>query len=363
MTSDKDKRETQKSVVPQRSSSTSNQAVERRFATVVDDDAFLDGFSRVKVAMVLTDPRAEDNPIVYVNAAFERTTGYSRTAVIGRNCRFLQGDDTAKNDVDRIRTAVEDGRDISVDIQNYRADGKPFLNRLTIAPITDNDDKVMYFLGIQKDLYDNEREAEEVDKLLGTIRSRVQEDLSMVLRGIHEGRQDEPLAFEAMARRIECLQLVYESLQLSDSQGPRVRGIDLGALLSRVATSIAYEEGRPGIRYQQSIEATEVNLEASVRISLLLSEILSNAFHHAFDRLEEGVVELRITRLAAGGLRIAVTDDGVGMPSNAEFPDLNSIGGRLIATLADGLDATITPVRGAAGTVMMLDVPAGMTEV
>ncbi|WP_235962514.1 PAS domain-containing protein [Jannaschia marina] len=339
------------------------EGVKRKLAAVMGEEDAIAGFSRVKVAMVLTDPRAEDNPIVYVNSAFERTTGYARSAVIGRNCRFLQGEDTRKADVDDIRAAIEAGRDISVDIRNYRADGRPFTNRLIIAPITDGDGEVMYFLGIQKELYESEREEASVNALLGAIRSRVQEDLSMVLKSISEGSADgEPLAFEAMSRRLECLQLVYEAMQLSEAQGSLRGGIDLGALISRVAAGIAHEEGRPGIRYQQSIEGAEVNLEAAVRVSLLLSELLFNAFHHAFDRLEEGLIELRVTRLAAGGLRLVVTDDGVGMLPNAPFPDLATMGGRLISTLADGLDATITPVRGAAGTVVMLDVPAGIAD-
>ena len=146
------------------------------------------------------------------------------------------------------------------------------------------------------------------------------------------------------------------------AQGRAARGIDLGALVSRVASAIATEHGRSGIRYQQVIEGANVNLEAAIRISLLLSEMLSNAFNHAFDRLEEGLIELRLTRLSAGGLRLVVTDDGVGLPSNAAFPDLTTAGGHLISTLADGLDATVMPVRGAAGTVVMLDVPAGIAD-
>lgn len=338
-------------------------APKRKLSAVMGEEDAIAGFSRVKVAMVLTDPRVEDNPIVYVNAAFERVTGYSRSAVVGRNCRFLQGEKTKKSDVDTLRQAVEDGRDVSVDIQNYRADGRPFMNRLVIAPIMDANGEVMYYLGIQKPLTDSELEDETVNAQLGAIQSRVQEDLSFVLEGIGEARDDgAPIEFEAMTRRMECLQLVYEAMLQSDSLGARAQGIDLGGLVSRVAASIAYEEGRPGIRYQQSIEGAEVNLEAAVRISLLLSELLFNAFHHAFDRMEEGLIELRVTKLAAGGLRLVVTDDGVGLPSKAIFPDMATIGGRLIATLTDGLDATLTPVRGAAGTVVMLDVPAGIAD-
>lgn len=338
-------------------------SVRRRLASVVDDQAALAGFSRVRVAMVLTDPRADDNPIVYVNAAFERTTGYARSAVVGRNCRFLQGEQTRKSDVDRLRDAVAEERDVTVDILNYRADGKPFMNRLILAPIIDAEGQVIYFLGIQKELYDSEREEAAAGELLHAIQSRVRDDLSMVLAGLQDlsENSDEPLAFEAMERRLECLQLVYESMQLSD-QSETALGIDLGALISRIGAAVAYEESRPGIRYVQNVEAMQVNLESAVRIALLLSEVLSNAFHHAFERMVEGFVELRLTRLAAGGLRILVTDDGVGLPANTPFPNPETIGGRLILKLCDGLDATVTPVRGAAGTVVMVDIPVGTTE-
>ena len=62
-------------------------------------------FDAARVAMVLSDPHTHDNPIVYVNRAFTETTGYSARAAVGRNCRFLQGDDTDPEEVQRIREA------------------------------------------------------------------------------------------------------------------------------------------------------------------------------------------------------------------------------------------------------------------
>lgn len=340
--------------------------VNRKLASVVEDREALEGFSRVRVAMVLTDPRVEDNPIVYVNSAFERTTGYSRSAVIGRNCRFLQGEDTEKVHVDTLRSAIEDRIDVTVDIVNYRANGEPFTNRLIIAPITDSEGHLIYFLGIQKELRDSERDKGDIVHLLRAVSDRVTDDLSMVLDGIKHPDLREPFAYESMHRRLEALQLTYESMVLSDRQDdadPAHGGrIDLGSLLSRVAAAVAHEEGRPGIRFVQQIEALDVNLPSAVRLALLVSEVLSNAFSHAFERMEQGFVELRMARLAAGGLRLVITDDGIGLRANAPYPDPDTLGGRLMQTLTNGLDATLTPVRGAAGTVVMIDVPAGVTE-
>ena len=90
---------------------------------VVSDTSF-DGFSRSQVSMVVSNPHLDDNPIIYVNHAFSRQTGYARSAVIGRNCRFLQGDDTSKDAVDLIRIGVAGQEPVTVDILNYRASGE-----------------------------------------------------------------------------------------------------------------------------------------------------------------------------------------------------------------------------------------------
>jgi PAS domain-containing protein len=78
--------------------------------------------SGLPLALVLTDPDLKDNPIVYANAAFARLTGYPVEAIIGRNCRFLQGPQTQPDRVARIREAVAAGEDLSIEITNHRAD-------------------------------------------------------------------------------------------------------------------------------------------------------------------------------------------------------------------------------------------------
>ena len=145
-------------------------------------------------------------------------------------------------------------------------------------------------------------------------------------------------------------------MQKTDADARRT-GIDLGALLSRVAANVTHHESRPGIRVVQHFEQMEVGLDEAIRIALILSEALSNAFSHAFGGLDSGFVDIRVTQLAAGGLRMIISDDGVGIPAKIEWPSEKTVGGRLIASLLDGLDATINIARGAAGTVVMVDVP------
>lgn len=325
---------------------------------ILEAERSLDGFSRVSVAMVVTDPHQEDNPIVYVNDAFQRITGYSESAVLGRNCRFLQGENTLKSDVDKMHQAISEGQDVAVDILNYRANGEAYTNRLIISPILDENGGIRYFLGIQKELGENDRSeaAQEKRKQLDAVRARIQADLSMLLRSIEEPDEDGSFEFPSLNRRLDVLQFVYEEMELLDSREQN-DSLDLGSLLSRVGAAISNENGRPGVRYSQMIEALDADLEVSIRVALLTSELLANAFQHAFDRMDQGFVELHVTKLAAGGLRIQVSDDGVGIPGPQVFPDPNARGGRLINFLLEGLDATLNHVRGAAGSVFIIDVP------
>lgn len=98
---------------------------------------------------VLSDPSLPDNPIVYCSEGFCKITGYKRQEIIGRNCRFLQGPGTDQNAVDIIRKGVAEGKDISVCLLNYKADGSPFWNQFFVAALKDSDGCVVNYVGVQ----------------------------------------------------------------------------------------------------------------------------------------------------------------------------------------------------------------------
>ena len=111
--------------------------------------------------IVITDPSLPDNPIVYVNPAFEKTTGYSMEEAIGHNCRFLQGGDRDQPALEELRSAIWEGRECRVVLRNYRKDGSLFWNELYISPVYDEDGHLTNFVGVQNDVTENRR-AEEV---------------------------------------------------------------------------------------------------------------------------------------------------------------------------------------------------------
>ena len=106
----------------------------------------------VSNGVTLADAREDGLPLVFVNRAFERVTGYSPAEALGQNCRFLQGAGTDPRAIEKIRSAVREGEPCHVCLRNYRKDGTAFLNELKILPIRGEDGELDYFIGIQNDV-------------------------------------------------------------------------------------------------------------------------------------------------------------------------------------------------------------------
>jgi len=115
-------------------------------------NVFFAAVEMTRMPMVVTDPRKEDDPIVFVNGAFLDLTGYQRDEVIGKNCRLLQGPQTDRKTVDEVRNALKEQRAVAVDILNYKKDGSPFWNALFIGPIFDQDGTLLYYFSSQMDI-------------------------------------------------------------------------------------------------------------------------------------------------------------------------------------------------------------------
>lgn len=118
----------------------------------------------------IADARRHDFPLVYVNDAFVHLTGYSREEVLGRNCRFLQGSHRDEAKIAQIHDALSRGRDLTVLMQNFRKDGRPFWNELTISPILGTAGSITHFVGIQTDA----TERETAKAVLLNVRDRLE---------------------------------------------------------------------------------------------------------------------------------------------------------------------------------------------
>ncbi|XP_039029474.1 phototropin-2-like [Hibiscus syriacus] len=108
-----------------------------------------DALETLQHTFVVSDATKPDCPIMYASSGFFAMTGYSSEETIGRNCRFLQGRETDRKEVAKIKDAVKNGKSFCGRLLNYKKDGSPFLNLLTINPIKDDQGKTIKFIGMQ----------------------------------------------------------------------------------------------------------------------------------------------------------------------------------------------------------------------
>ena len=102
--------------------------------------------------IVVAEHEGNDNILIYANKAFERLTGFSAEEILYQDCRFLQGDNRDQLARKVIREALNNGQPCRQILRNYRKDGTSFWNELSITPVFNEGEKLMYFIGIQKDV-------------------------------------------------------------------------------------------------------------------------------------------------------------------------------------------------------------------
>ena len=156
----------------------------------------------VSQGIVITDPHALGNPIIYASPGFTQLTGYSADEAMGRNCRFLQGPETDRAAMARIRAAVDEGRACTTELLNYRKNGTPFWNSLAISPVLDADGKLLHFVGVQTDISERRelesqlRQAQKMEAI-GQLAAGIAHDFNNILSvvlgySIFIGEQLEP---------------------------------------------------------------------------------------------------------------------------------------------------------------------------
>lgn len=159
--------------------------------------------------IVILDVRHPEYPIVYVNAGFERQTGYTRAEVLNQNARFIHGPETDPVTLARIRAAMEARRPYTAEIVSYRKDGSPFWNRISLSPIQTEGSEITHFVAIQSDVSD---------------RTQSNADVQTALELLEQTNQQLTRVNRRMKRNLETAAKVQHALL--PERLPRVRGVN-----------------------------------------------------------------------------------------------------------------------------------------
>ncbi|RUO22239.1 bifunctional diguanylate cyclase/phosphodiesterase [Aliidiomarina iranensis] len=112
--------------------------------------------------IVIADGRKPGYPLVYVNPAFQKITGYTASEILGKTCKVLQGEGSDKRALEQIRNGLKKERDVQTTIRNYRKDGTAFWNDLYLAPVRDQKGELTHYIGIQNDVTARKEQEEQV---------------------------------------------------------------------------------------------------------------------------------------------------------------------------------------------------------
>jgi len=324
----------------------SERAAEELAAEHTVGDPFAAAIRATRMAMIVTDARQADNPIIFANDAFLALTGYHREEIIGRNCRFLQGPDTDPAAIATLRDAIVKGEDVAIDILNYRKDGTTFWNALYLSPVRGKTGEIAYFFASQLNVSDKKRVEFELGDtrerleaavaartadlthalqqktaLLHEVDHRVKNNLQLIssLLLLQTRRVTDPgvkNSLRGMLERVSAIATVHRRLFQSDD----VERFDVSAFVRDLVSDMVGATRRDDITVRLDLERIDVAASKAAPLALVISELFSNALRHGFppETMEgrTGEVFVGITRQDAD-FRIEITDTGVGVENSA----------------------------------------------
>ena len=333
------------------------------------EDSFRRLFEWAPNAMVMVD---EGGRVVLINAQAELVFGYGRDELIGQPVevlvpnRYAQRHPPYRNGyfADPRPRPMGSGRDLFA----RRRDGSEFPVEIGLNPIETGEGPMV--LASVVDITERRRAQQAIEAalqektvLLNEVHHRVKNNLQMIssLLELQAANADDSRLREALnesRHRVKAMamthQLLYERKDFSH--------LDLGEYLERLGQSLlsGYSTGGTGggvrLRLELPSDKCTLELERAVPCALMVSELVTNAFKHAFPGGRRGEILIALA-VAGEEIRLTVADDGVGLPAGFSLDAVKSLGLQLVPLLADQMHGTVT-IAGGPGTRVTLRFPA-----
>ena len=288
----------------------------------------------------IIDAKKPNFPIVYANESFLKTTGYTKSEILGRNYFLFYGVDADTSIANEIKRTIRKGKSFRVEVVNFKKDGKKYWNSLRITPVRDSRGIIAHYIGIQTDvtlIREKEFEiGEQREELLHVTRvgklaefvSSLAHEISQPLTAI--------LSYAQAAQRIladrdpklhEILQYIINDDQraadviqrlrsLLKKSAPEIKPLDINALINDTVMIIATDA---------NIRNDELKIELDSNLPLVngdrvqLQQVLLNLISNSFDALdgshEKREILIRTSLKNAGTIMVEVKDSGCGIPA------------------------------------------------
>ncbi len=289
--------------------------------------------------IVITDALQADEPVIYVNPALERITGYPADEILGRNPRFLHGTDVDQEGLTVLREALKFNSECTVALRNYRKSGEMYWVELSISPIIRDDGVVTHHIGIQTDINERMRTQQLLEQarddaikadhaksgFLATMSHEIRTPMNGVIGAAdlleltmldHEQRE---YVETIQTSGKHLLQIINDILDLSRIEAGKLeihpKLVSIRVLVDEILRFFSIAATQRSIKLSAKVVPTVPDL---VRVDpVRLKQVLLNIVSNAVKFTEKGsiciTVNIHTTAEHISMLRIEVKDSGIGM--------------------------------------------------
>ena len=316
-------------------------------ANALESEQFKKFLDQVPIAISVAELRSRE-VIVYANPEFERLSGWSAAKLFGQPWSVIEGEGLGKEKERSVAEAIVQDSDCVgtfslrrvapgpaiVDVYSNQIendDGAPCFRLVALVDVTAHQ---------QVDRQALEDRLREKDTLLRELQHRVKHNLQMITALIRlETRNDAVVdrkSLERLAGRVDSLAILYRTLSAEEHKDE----IDLGVYLSQIASAAMTAYATEGIRLDLKLDAYAVSINVAMPTGLVVNELLTNAFKHAFVGRAGGTIKLQSV-VDGDGCRVIVADDGVGLPPGVTWPKPGKLGALIAQSLRENAKAEL----------------------
>jgi len=297
--------------------------------------------------------------ILYVNKAFTETTDYREEEVLNKPLTFLYGEDTDMDKVEKVKQKMNNWEICTVEIIGYKKGTEPFWINTSFVPVADEKGNYTHWIGIARDVTEKVKSDRELKKslaekevLLSEIHHRVKNNLAIVsgmmyLQAFREENSELEKKLMDSVLRIRTMASIHELLYESDSFS-KVNFTKMVNKLSSDLENTMNDSKKVGIQLSQ--EDIELNINQAIPCALMLNEVLTNAYKHAFRGKEGGTIDILI-EMKQDTVHVEVKDDGIGIGIH----EPTTLGMQLIQILTKQLEGDYSYSGSKDGTIFRLN--------
>jgi PAS domain S-box-containing protein len=323
---------------------------ESRYHAIVEDQSEL--ISRFR----------SDGSMAFTNEAFRRYFGMDgQPWPVESFLRLLPP--AARGDVDGLLRSLTAGEPAGVLECCCDVEGNARWLQWSFRAIFDRQGQVAEYQAVGRDITELKRNEEQIkaslkekDALLKEIHHRVKNNLQIIssILSLQEAKVEDAACREILAdsrNRIKSMALIHEKLYGSRELSSIDFAEYITSLLSHLSRSYGGNYGRVAAR--ADVTDVALNLDIAIPLGLIVNELVTNSFKHAFPADASGEIFVELHRAEGGKYLLVVGDNGVGMPADFDITCTPSLGLQLVQALAQQINSQVTVEHGK-GTVFKI---------